>query len=711
MFKNTLYIVIIIITHYNYIFSQTNLNDDSLKTYYNDDITISATKYEIEIKKMPVSINLINQNFINSQISSNPSIGEYVRYTPGVSVAHGNRNLPTWIHLRGTGYFYGRTLYMSDEIPLNDPRLSLALHPEQLSGMEVILGPSSSLYGPNASGGAVNVRSKTGKDLPGILIGQSYGTFNTFRPLISIGKNYENWNFYASYTVDKSNGYKNTNLETGLYLFNNGKPSYLNNVSIENEKYTNTFVSANIGYRNDNNSFGFTSGIHYFYEDKYGGKENYWVDGARYITNAKVYYTLPEVIQSTLRIGFQQFRNYTQYTKGAIKVSNSNINNRFVFIKVDSLYSYVYDPTITQHADIIISNLPIDLQNDIYLFKNNILTIGGTYTREENRSKTFNPDRSKILSETNYDINRYALYLQNLSQLFDDKFSLLLGIRYDGWNYVNIYDLESQGKTPKEISKESINLRGGIKYFINENIHLKASAGTAFYPGSNIWLFQNISTGNIWREANPNLKPEKTRMVDFGCDFSLLGNKLRFSSTFYYGKIIDAINYSFNQHPTLPGVQVTKTENSDEVDIKGIELNLNFEITDYLLFTSNLTLNRSRITKSPKNAGHQLRNSPDYFGNFGILYTNNKFINLRFFGRFSDDRYYDDENTQLDYYHMKSYLVFDAKIWKTFNILSGEFITSLGFDNLFNNKYDGEEFPWNAPGRYIEFSIKYFINL
>ena len=690
-------------------YSQVEEKTDSLKLYFIDAVTISATKYEIELKKLPVSMNIVNNNLINSQISSNPSVGEYVRYTPGVSVGHGNRNLPSWIHLRGTGYFYGRTLYMADEIPLNDPRLSLSLHPENMTSMEVILGPSSSLYGPNAAGGAVNVRSKTGRDLSGVLLGQSFGTFGTLRPNIEIGASNNNFDYYASFKIDDSKGYKNTDLNTGLYLFDHNLPSYLNQVSIQNEKYTNSFISGNIGYRNNINSFGVSAGIHYFYEDKYAGRENAGVDGSRYVINGKAYYTIPNILKSTFRFGYHGFRNFTHNTRGAVRVKNDDINGRYVFKQVDSDYSYVYEPALVNHADILISNMPLDLQTDIYLIKNNILTVGGTYTREGNRSKTFNPDRTKILSETRYDINRYALYMQDLYQFFDNKLSLLLGVRYDAWDFMNIYDLESGDNSHKQIFKEAFNFRGGIKYFISEKLQLKTSAGTAFYPGSNIWLFQNVSTGTIWREANPNLRPEKTRMVDLGAEYVMFGFKL--SATFYYGEIVDAINYRYDrQHPTLPGVQIARADNSDEVDIRGLELSGTYDLLNNLFLASNLTLNKSEITKSPINKGNQLRNSPSYFGNLGFIYTDNNLFNFRFFARFSDDRYYDDENTQLDYYHMKPYLVFDAKLWKSFYFSSNELLLSLGIDNVFNTKYDGE-FTYNAPGRYVEFSIKYFLKM
>ena len=220
---------------------------DSLSVYLNSSVTVTATKYQTELKKLPVTVNSINQNLMNTQISSNPNVGDYVRSLPGVSVGHGNRNIPPWIHMRGTGYFIGRTLYMVDELPLFEPRLCLAANPENLSNIEVILGPSSSLYGPNASGGALNSSSKTGYDLQGVSIGQNFSSFGTYRPSIAIGKAFKNWDLYASFNMDDSKGYKNTDLETGLYLYKNNLPSYLNYVAIEDEKYTNTNYYGSIG--------------------------------------------------------------------------------------------------------------------------------------------------------------------------------------------------------------------------------------------------------------------------------------------------------------------------------------------------------------------------------------------------------------------------------------------------------------------------------
>jgi outer membrane receptor protein involved in Fe transport len=200
-------------------------------------------------------------------------------------------------------------------------------------------------------------------------------------------------------------------------------------------------------------------------------------------------------------------------------------------------------------------------------------------------------------------------------------------------------------------------------------------------------------------------------MVDFGADYTRPNGRTRVSATGYWGQIKDAMSYVYDQHPTLAGVQIIRTSNSDEVSIKGLELGLQQEIGGGLSAYANYTLNRSKITRSAKNAGHQLRNAPDNVGGAGLRYVDRG----RRFGaslavRASDSRYYDDENTRLDYFHMNAYAVLNAKLWKTFSIGRHDLDLSVGVDNLGDVKYDGE-FIYNAPGRFVELRATYRFGL
>ncbi|MEM2983531.1 MAG: hypothetical protein QXH17_10275, partial [Candidatus Bathyarchaeia archaeon] len=69
--------------------------------------------------------------------------------------------------------------------------------------------------------------------------------------------------------------------------------------------------------------------------------------------------------------------------------------------------------------------------------------------------------------------------------------------------------------------------------------------------------------------------------------------------------------------------------------------------------------------------------------------------------RFCDDRYYDDENTPLPYYHMRPYATLDMKIWRDFELRKNVTLSlSLSGENLTNRRYE-TEFIWIHPGRSI----------
>ena len=673
-----------------------------------DIVVVTATKTETRIDDLPVSVQLVPGNEIESKQFNNLNIGEIVRDAPGVSVGHGNRNIPAWIHLRGTGYFIGRTLYMVDEIPLAEPMVSIAVNPANVGSAEVLLGPSSSLYGANASGGVVNVRSLNGRDRTGISLGIGYGPFNTYRPQFSIGQKIGNWDFFGSYNVDTSDGYKNTDLATGVYLMKNGYPSYLNSVNIEDQHYTNHYGYSRIGYRNPNNGIGFTIGAHLFGEDLYGGRSMVYSDGIRVVSTGSFYAPIPRVGTFTFRFGYQSRRSDSVGTRGSVKVANSAINGRYVFSPIDENNSYVYDPTITRRPHSTYTRIPLDFQMDFRPFAGNSITVGFTDLIDQSRSFTYNADRSATLAHTKYGIGQTAVYIQDQIRFLNDKATLIVGMRHDRWNYHDVYDSGSTNQTPPDVRKSATTYRGGFKYRLNDSWGFRTSVGNAFWPGNATWFFQNLSTGNTWREANPQLKPEKTLMVDFGVDYISANGHTQASATPYFGRIRDAMNYVYDQHPTLPGVQVIRTSNSDEVSIKGLELSLRQQIVSDLSGYVHFTLNRSEITRSAKNKGNQLRNAPDYHGGFGIEYDNRRRgFGATFYSRFSDTRYYDDDNTNLDYFFMKEYMTLGAKVRKSVRLNDGNSITfSVGVDNLTNSKYDGE-FIYNAPGRFVEMRATY----
>lgn len=656
-----------------------------------EEIVITATKLESSPETLPFRVHSVDRKEIAKQPTYYVSnFGELIRDLPGVNVGQYFPFGPPWVHLRGTGYFIGRTLFLIDGIPVS-PFLSTVVNNYDIERVEVLLGPSSALYGANAMGGVVNLITRRGeKDLGG-KIDLSFGSRKVVRPHVEVGDTFGNFHGYVSFTGDYSDGYKMNPVGALWQLYKSGKTGWLSYASLESNDYENEHYAVKFGWESKKgSSVSIAYNLQRLY--LYGGRPNrIWLDDAEQgVANLKFFLKPLNPINLTVNIGFQHLnRPGPKENRGAI-------------ISAGTLLGW--DHTPTTESLWWQKRYPFETQMDIHL-GNNILTLGGLWVREEEKRETRHRITGRITSKTYYTTDNTGLYIQNQHVALNERLRILLGVRYDTWKYHDIFDLISTPQRPDSIKKEKITFRAGLNYRPTDVFTLRASGGTGFWPGLPVWFFQNTRTGSTWREANPNLEPEKTWMVDLGFDWRLEKQKTDFSATLYYGRIEDVVSYRYDPHPTLPGVNIVRTENLGGARIYGLELLLNQKITEELSAFLSLTLNRSRIIDDPEKSGNELRNSPNYTGSLGIVYKNPKVFNGRITLRFCDDRYYDDENTDLPYYHMKPYAVLDGKIWRDFELKKNMTLTvSLSGENLTNRKYE-TEFIWIHPGRSIMGSV------
>ena len=74
--------------------------------------------------------------------------------------------------------------------------------------------------------------------------------------------------------------------------------------------------------------------------------------------------------------------------------------------------------------------------------------------------------------------------------------------------------------------------------------------------------------------------------------------------------------------------------------------------------------------------------------------------------RYSADRYYDDENTQLPYFHMDAYQTLDLKLWRDWKLTDRWILkTALSGVNLFNQQY-ATEIVYVNPGFYVQADVR-----
>lgn len=659
-------------------------------TSHTGDITVTATKTPTPAELLPVTAYSVTEQDIEVQPSYYmANFGELIRDLPGVHVAQYYPWGPPWVHLRGTGYFIGRTVFLVDGIPVT-PFLSATINNNDIARVDVLLGPSSALYGSNASGGAVNIITKSGKEQRGILAGIGYGSFNTWRPHASIGDQQGNFHYYFSYSGDYSDGYKMKPVSGMVDLYHRGKTQYLWDASYEANKYEYSYFMGKVGWENSG-GMGFEASYNFQQLYLYGGQPGLILnnDGSQGISRLKIYSPISDFAKVTFTAGYQHFDRPSTYIKGLSLVGDT----------------VVLDTTPTTRTEWKTTRTPLELQTDFYLSKTNTLTFGAFWSREIEERATYSRITGVRSAKSKYTTDQTALYLQDQWYLMDERLILLGGVRWDQWRFHDVFDQVSTPQRPDEIKKNHITYRGGAKYRFNDIFAMRASAGTAFWPGTALWFYANTRSGQSWREANPGLKPEKTWMVDLGAEVTVAKWGTYLSVTPYYGEITDMVTYSYDVNPEVEGGTIIRTGNLGKAEIYGLELLLRQRIVEGLTFNASLTLNRSRLKDSGATEGNQLRNAPDYWGSVGLRYLNPKLFNAEVVLRFSGDRYYDDDNTDLPYFHMEAYETVDAKIWRDWQ-LGGRWVltTALSGVNLLDKDY-ATEIVYVNPGLTVQADV------
>ncbi|WP_028862742.1 TonB-dependent hemoglobin/transferrin/lactoferrin family receptor [Psychromonas aquimarina] len=135
-----------------------------------DEVVVSATRTEQSINDVSSSISTVSAETIDKTMAGD--LKEALQYTPGVNVNGSGRFGMSGINIRGMDD--SRVKIMVDGVSLPAPynpgsneqrKYPSTIEVDTLQAVEVNKGPSSSLYGSDALGGAVIMRTKNPEDL------------------------------------------------------------------------------------------------------------------------------------------------------------------------------------------------------------------------------------------------------------------------------------------------------------------------------------------------------------------------------------------------------------------------------------------------------------------------------------------------------------------------------------------------------------------
>src|ERR1700719_398492 len=153
-------------------------------------VIVSATRTDIPLDQSPASVSVIDSRDIeNKQIER---VADALREVPGLNVVQtGTPGQLTSVFMRGLPSQDMQVLL--DGIPINQGlagQFDFAnLTTDNIDRIEVARGPQSTIYGPRALAGVVQIFTKQGNGPPGITVSEEGGTYDTFRePVASDGK-------------------------------------------------------------------------------------------------------------------------------------------------------------------------------------------------------------------------------------------------------------------------------------------------------------------------------------------------------------------------------------------------------------------------------------------------------------------------------------------------------------------------------------------
>lgn len=526
---------------------------------------ITSSRIEEPLSKVTSTLTIITGEEIKRQQAR--TVVEVLRNIPGVIVQSAG-TLGEEANIRIRGAEFDQVLVLIDGVKVNSPLTGEFdfgdLPIDNIERIEIVRGAHSAFYGSEAIGGVVNIITRPGKkENEGWSFLFEGGDQEKFRGILGTEGEGENFNYSATYSHSKTEGqfsrdhFKADNL-VGQISFNPNPNSILRLVS-------------------------------------------------RYIGSSKELALSPAVTISDNKLALARDPNRS------LKRS-SLFNNLFYRQRPSSRWNFEFflgsvtqglkednpsDPP-QRHGNRIISftdfvnlkgeRFTAGMQHHLYIFPNNILSVGLEYERERvNFHEYGNLESTGMASPllTRYTGTRdiWGFYAQN-HFAWRERLFINAGLRLDH----------------NKNFGTSLNPKVSAAYWIKpKTTKLKASFGTGFRAPSFVELFTPTF-------GNRDLRPEKSRSFEAGLEQKLWGDKLSLDFIYFNNRFTDLIFFE---------ARALKFVNRDETLAQGFETGLNCILQENLSLQANYTW----MDTEDKKTGEELPLRPNHSWNFRLTYT------------------------------------------------------------------------------------------
>jgi iron complex outermembrane receptor protein len=661
--------------------------DQPKRVHQLDTMVVSTTRTEIPLFDTPQSVTVLT----SEEIMASPfdRVEDIVRSVPGIyNFRHyglQTNGIVSPLKMRGVGS--NRVLLLVDGVPQNDNfNNAIAwvgwghIPRETIERIEIVRGPTSALYGSEGLGGVIHIITKKPKLERQSSIQVEAGSAKTygFRGFhnqkindlgIMIAGGFENsdgWYMVEDPEPYNIKRYREVKQGLGKVTYDLSPSSDLSFAALYFDQYSG-------------------QGREYFYNDPLQ-LDQYWMNynqkGDTFGLKGLVYLNRAD------KTAFQD-------------TANDNFTSPFRDEKFNGTYTW-----------------GADLQGTLFNWKSVQLTFGAAF-----KEAKFDYDEDYPGSDRDAGAEGKQQFVSPFAnadfRFLDDSLIVNLGARYDwirtsdgaNWDtaasagkpaYRNDFDSNTEGSFSPKL---------GIAWHPDDKTTLRASGGKGFRAPSLFELYKVHvrGGGTFYREANPNLDPEEIWSYDVGAERFLLDN-LWGRLTFYQSFAKDYIGDRLIGTGTFAGGRTRfeyQLDNISEVDIHGIETELQWYPVNALTLFANYTYNISKVDKDDNNSdleGNYLPNDPRHKVHAGISYQNPDLINISLIANYYADIYYDNENTL----KTGDYFTMDLAVSRRF---LDHFIIYANVENIFDKEYPIFLSPSSgdtiAPGTIITGGLKF----
>jgi len=700
-----------------------------------DEVVVTATRTEKSIADAPGSVSVVTAREIKRR--NIQSVDEALNMLPGVfdnriKGLMGTTSTVTFRGLSGSG----RSLLLLDGMPLNDAYSASqpwgGLNAQNMSRIEVVRGPSSSLYGGNAMGGVINFMSYMPDKREFTLSGGYGGGWDSNQAMANL------WNTYASYgdkigklRLFASYGYRTTEGYPSGLVMAGSAPTVVSGVTGATLTSSNTGAAKYLAGDTGNNGWwDYSAAIRaqYDFSDTTNIRfswlrtaNKYTYDNPHtYLRNAAgtpVYTFLnaatpPKVVITESSFlsgdGSNVMDTYTIHAEAQI----GTVKGKFLFGINDQGENWYNTPsssaTLTggtgTKSDSPSRTYFTDLQLSALIMEKHVLTGGFSFRYDTTDSSNLplsdykNPD-SVSGAATQWGggaTQTYSAYLQAEIALLDS-LTLYAGLRDDYWvsneGYAGFTGAGATSETYPEKTKNSLNPKAALVWKPLEGTTLRVSGGKAFRaPPLNqlykTWISSSTSTIYI---SNPGLNPETVLGWDIGLEQNLWkGAKIK--ATYFENYLSDMIYTVTLPNSTTLGNTTYKNikySNVGGAETRGVELEAEQNIGKNLRLFAGYTYTDSAITDyapNPALVGKQLQQAPRHMVNMGLDASYGP-ASLYLSGRYVSKRYSTDTNSDTVNNVYGSYDPYFVMDMKTSYKVTDWAAVSLSVNNLLNRKY------------------------